>query len=175
MPAVDGVETSLQQCQDRATTVGVDRTRQGQMKSKVFEHVRVAPSIEILDLTLAQAGAEPLLPLVRGQRTAKSVEGHHAVRCQPIERYARRGGDDGNESCERSDGGLDRRQRSGDRGKSFEFRRQIHFGERRQETKRRLQRRVKSVSAWLTRELRPLGRGERGVMRLTQPFAGIAV
>src|SRR5262249_26885192 len=54
-------------------------------------------------------------------------------------------------------------------------RRQIHFGERRQETKRRLQRRVKSVSAWLTRELRPFGRGERGVMRLTQPFAGVAV
>src|SRR5262249_12768925 len=84
-------------------------------------------------------------------------------------------GDDGNESCERPDGGLDRRQRSGDGGKSFEFRRQIHFGERRQETKRRLQRRVKSVSAWLTRELRPFGRGEPGVLRLTQPFAGIAV
>src|SRR6266487_1675427 len=111
MSAVDGVETSLQQRQDRATTVGVDRTRQGQVKSKVFEHVRVAPSIEILDLAFAQAGAKPLLPLVRGQRTTKSVEGHHAVRCQPVERHAWRGGDDGNESCEGLDGRLDRRQR----------------------------------------------------------------
>src|SRR5262249_6328875 len=140
---------------DRAATVVVDRTRQGQVKSKVFEHVRVAPSIEILDLAFAQAGAQSLLPFVRSQRTAKSVEGHHAVRCQPIERDVWLGADDGNEACERSDGQLDRRRRSGNRGKSFEFRRQIHFGERRQETKRRLQRRVKSVSARLTRELRP--------------------
>src|SRR5262249_57385773 len=98
-----------------------------------------------------------------------------AAAAQTTGRGAGRGGDEGNEWGGGWDGGFDRGQRSGDGGKSFEFRRQIHFGERRQETKRRLQRRVKSVSAWLTRELRPFGRGERGVMRLTQPFAGVAV
>src|SRR5215813_1222223 len=111
MSAVDGVETSLQQRQDRAMAVGVDRSRQGQMKSKVFEHVRVAPSIEIHDLAFAQAGAQSLLPLVRSQRTAKSVEGHHAIRCQPIERDVWLGADDSNEACERSDAQLDRRRR----------------------------------------------------------------
>src|SRR5215831_4148155 len=71
MSAVDVVEARLQQRQDRGTTLGVDRTRQGQVEAKVFEHVRVAPAIEILDLTFAQTGAQSLLPFVRGQRTAK--------------------------------------------------------------------------------------------------------
>src|SRR5262249_41793756 len=169
------VEASLQQRQDRAATLGVDRTRQGQVEPKVFEHVRVAPAIEILDLAFAQTGAQSLLPFVRGERTTKSVEGHHAVRCQSIERDARLGRDDGNESRERSDDRLDRRQRSGDGGKSFEFRRQIRFGERRQEMKRRLQRRVKSVFARLVGELRPFGSGKRDVLRMAEPFAAVAI
>src|SRR5215831_8556093 len=41
--------------------------------------------------------------------------------------------------------------------------------------KRRLQRRVKSVSARLMGELRPFGRGEPGVLRMAQPFAGVAI
>src|SRR5215471_769521 len=48
-------------------------------------------------------------------------------------------------------------------------------GERRQETKRRFQRRVKSVFARLVGELRPFGRAERDVLRMAQPFARVAV
>src|SRR5262249_53609618 len=112
MPAVDVVEASLQQRHDRAATLGVDRTRQGQVAPEVFKRVRLAPSIKLLDLARAYTGAQSLLPYVRGERTTKSVEGHHAGRCQPIEREARLGRYDGNESRERSDDRLDRRQRS---------------------------------------------------------------
>src|SRR5262249_7865487 len=54
MFAAEVVETSLQQRQDRAPTANVDRTRQGEMKAKVFEDVRVPPPIEIFDLAVAQ-------------------------------------------------------------------------------------------------------------------------
>jgi len=59
--------------------------------------------------------------------------------------------------------------------KSFEFRGQIRFGERRQQMKRRLQRRVKSVSARLARELRPFGPTKRDVLWRVETFAGVAV
>src|SRR5262249_452835 len=165
----------LQQRQHRATIVGVDRASQGQVKTKVFEDVRVAPSIEILDLTVAQVGAKSLLPLVQGQGTTKPVECHHAIRRQPVESGARLARDDGNEPCERFGGRVDLRERWRKGGKWFEFRRQIRFGERGQETKRRLQCGVKSVFARLPGELSPLARSEPNVLRVAEASAGVAI
>src|SRR5262249_33682093 len=105
----------------------------------------------------------------------KSVEAHHGIRCEPIECHVGLRGDDGNEARERSDGWLERRQPSRDGGKSRQLRLQICFGERRQETKRRLQGRVKSVFARLACELSPFKRREPNVLPLGQASAGIAV
>ena len=112
---------------------------------------------------------------MQGQRTTKPVEGHHAVRCQPIESHAWLDGDDSNESRKRSDGRFNHRQRSGDGGKSFEFRRQIRLGKRWQEMKRRLECRVKSVFARLACEFVPFGCGKSDVRRMAKAFTGVAI
>src|ERR1700722_16042686 len=47
------------------------------VKTKILEHIRVAPSVEIADLPLAQCGGEPAPALSGRERCAEPVEACH--------------------------------------------------------------------------------------------------
>ena len=155
--------------------LGIDRAGQRHVKAKILEHERVTPAVEVFDLASARARANAPVPLLRRQRTAKSVEHRHAIRRELVHGGACPPGNDGNEPFDRTDSGLDRYRRTRQSAESIEFRHQIRFGERRQQTKGRLQCGVKSVSARLARKFFPGNGGEPDIGGMAEVVAAIAI